>query len=112
MKYQFLLLKILYGSNSSAQDNVVGSQLNYTQRCDFTGVKGKSFFLYYLNVNNDKFTTKQGDIHSVMAYAMGDFSLALKEIWVRHNKSALADGTINPQDKRLTQYRVIENYKF
>jgi len=65
-----------------------------------------------LNVNNDKFATNLGDINGVMVYAMGDFSLASKGIWVRHNPSASADGTINPQDKRLTQYRVIATYKF
>ena len=105
-----------YGKALNADSIYIGGsagvKLAYTQGYDFTGVKGFKTVLAYLNVNNDKFTDNQRDINAVIAYSIGDFSLALKGIWVRHNTSAAADGTINPQDDRLTQYRVIANYTF
>lgn len=88
-----------------------GTKLAYTQTYDFTGVKGLKTVLSYLNVDNSKFSNNQRDYNAVVAYSLGDFSLALKGIWVRHNSSADAQGTVSQIDK-LTQYRVIANYKF
>lgn len=89
-----------------------GIKLAYTQKYDFTGVKGFKTAFSFLNVNNDRFTNNQRDMNAVVSYSIGEFSLALKGIWVRYNTSAGANGTINAQDDRLTQYRVIANYKF
>jgi hypothetical protein len=95
-----------YGKSLNADSIYIGGsagvKLAYTQGYDFAGVKGLKTVLAYLNVNNDKFMDNQRDINAVIAYAIGDFSLALKGIWVRHNTSAAADGTINPQDDKLT----------
>ena len=89
-----------------------GVKLAYTQKYDFTGVKGFKTALAMLNVNNNRFAHNQRDLNAVISYGIGDFSLALKGIWVRYNTSAGANGAINAQDDRLTQYRVIANYKF
>lgn len=89
-----------------------GIKLAYTQKYDFTGMKGFKTAISFLDVNNDRFANNQRDFNAVISYGIGDFSIALKGIWVRYNTSAGANGTINAQDDRLTQYRVIANYKF
>jgi len=105
-----------YGKALTADSVYIGGsqgvKLSYTQKYNFTGVKGFKTVLAYLNVDNDKFINTQEDINAVIAYGIGDFSLALKGIWVKNNTSADADGSIKPQDDRFTQYRVIANYKF
>ncbi len=104
-----------YGKALNADSIYIGGsqgiRLGYTQTYDFTGVKGFKTALSYLNISNDKFSNNQRDYNAVIAYGVGDFSLALKGIWVRYNTSASATGTI-AQDDKLTQYRVIANYKF
>jgi len=89
-----------------------GLNCTYVQTYDFTGIKGIKTALAYLNIHNDRFANNQQDYNAVLAYGRGDFSLALKGIWVNNNTSAKADGTVNHQDSKLTQYRVIANYKF
>ena len=105
-----------YGNALSADSVYIGGtrgiKIAYAQRYDFTGVKGFKTVFAYLNADNSKFIKQQEDLNAVIAYGKGDFSLALKGIWVRNNTSARADGSIKPQDKRFTQYRVIANYKF
>lgn len=88
-----------------------GLKLAYTQKYNFTGIKGLKTVLSFLNVKNDKFSNNQRDYNAVIAYGTGDFSLALKGIWVFHNSSADAQGNVTQID-RLTQYRVIANYAF
>ncbi len=89
-----------------------GLKIAYTQKYDFTGVKGFKSSLSYLNVDNDRFLKSQEDFNAVVSYTKDKFSLALKGIWVNHNTSSKADGTINTQNDKLIQYRVIGNYKF
>jgi len=104
-----------YGKALNADSIYIGGsagvKLAYTQKYDFTGVKGFKTVLSYLNVDNSKFLNNQRDYNAVVSYGVGDFSLALKGIWVRHNSSANTQGTVSQIDK-LTQYRVIANYKF
>jgi len=88
-----------------------GIKLGYVQKYDFTGVKGFKTSMTYLNTQNSRFTRNQEDYNIVLAYAKNKFTLALKGILVNNNTSALADGTIS-QIEKLTQYRVIANYKF
>jgi len=104
-----------YGKTLNADSIYIGGsagiKLAYTQKYDFTGVKGLKTVVSYLNVDNSKFDNKQRDYNAVLAYGIRDFTLALKGIWVRHNSSANAQGTVSQIDK-LTQYRVIANYTF
>ncbi|PHR59555.1 MAG: hypothetical protein COA44_01015 [Arcobacter sp.] len=105
-----------YGKALNADSIYIGGSTGikfvYTQKYDFTGIKGFKTSLSYLNVRNRAFENNQRDYNIVLGYGIGDFSLALKGIWVRHNTSQKEDGSINPQDDKLTQYRVIANYKF
>ncbi|MCF6309398.1 MAG: OprD family porin [Sulfurimonas sp.] len=89
-----------------------GLKIAYTQKYNFTGVKGFKTSLSYLNTDNDRFLKTQEDFNAVISYGIGQFSVALKGIWVKYNTSSTASGTINAQDDKLTQYRVIANYKF
>ncbi len=108
-----------YGKALNADSIYIGGsagvRLAYMQGYDFTGVKGFKTNLSYLNVDNNKFAHNQRDINAVVSYGIGDFSLALKGMWVRNNSSQSFSPTgvetIN-QDDKLTQYRVIANYKF
>ncbi len=104
-----------YGNALKADSIYIGGsagvKLAYTQGYDFSGMKGFKTTLSYLNVDNDRFAHNQRDVNAVVSYVTGDFSLALKGMWVRYNTSASATGTIT-QDDKLTQYRVIANYKF
>jgi len=104
-----------YGKALNADSIYIGGsagvKLAYTQKYDFTGVKGLKTVVSYLNVDNSKFANNQRDYNAVIAYGIGNFSLALKGIWVRHNSSQNAVGTVSQIDK-LTQYRVIANLKF
>ena len=91
-----------------------GIKLGYTQGFDFTGAKGFSTTLTYLNTSNSRagFTHDQHDYNIVLGYKSAKaFSLKLKGIWVTDNTSADAQGVVK-QLKQLTQYRVIANYKF
>jgi len=90
----------------------LGMKLAYTQKYDFTGVKGFKTVLSYLNVKNDKFAHNQRDYNVVLAYGIGNFSLALKGIWVRYDSSLPATADKADQKDKLTQYRVIANLKF
>ncbi len=104
-----------YGKALNADSIYIGGsegvRLGYTQTYDFTGIKGFKTALSYLNISNDKFTDNQRDYNAVLAYGKGDFSLALKGIWVRYNSSSNAVGNVS-QINKLNQYRVIANYQF
>ena len=97
-----------------------GIKAGYTQKFDFTGVKGFKSVLSYAYYDNSNFIDAQQDINLVLAYGYSDFSLALKGIWVNNNASngasdtdqeANTGGSITQIDK-LHQYRVIANWKF
>jgi hypothetical protein len=109
------LFQSLYGKALNADSIYIGGSLGiklaYTQKYDFTGIKGFKTSLAYLNVDNNKFSNNQRDYNAVVSYGIGTFSVALKGIWVRHNSSANQRGTVSQIDK-LTQYRVIANLKF
>jgi hypothetical protein len=104
-----------YGKALSADSVYIGGSAGikaaFTQAYDFSGIKGFKSILSYLYIDNERFADNQRDINAVISYALGNFTLDLKGMWVRHNTSASADGIIT-QDKRLSQYRVIANYKF
>jgi len=105
-----------YGQSLTADSIYIGGsagvKLGYTQKYDFTGYKGFKTSLAYLHIDNSKFDKNQDDYNLVLGYTIENFSLNLKGIWVRNNTTQKADGTINPQDDKLTQYRVIANYNF
>ncbi len=98
-----------------------GFKAGYTQKYDFTGVNGFKSVLSYAYYDNSNFIDAQQDINLVLAYGIGNFDLALTGIWVSNNASNTAadadikagetDASIAQIDK-LTQYRVIVNYKF
>lgn len=104
-----------YGSGLKSDSLYIGGSLgikaSYNQGYDFAGLKGLKTSLAYLTIDNERFANKQRDINAVLSYATGDFSIALKGIWVKNNTAASADGTISQTD-RLTQYRVIANYNW
>jgi len=105
-----------YGKALNADSIYIGGaagvKVAYTQKYDFTGVKGFKTVLSYLNVDNSKFANNQRDYNAVVAYGIGDFSIALKGIWVRHTMSENERGVPSAQNDKLTQYRVIANLKF
>jgi len=88
-----------------------GFKAGYTQKYDFAGLTGFKSVLSYAYYDNSDFVEAQQDINLVLAYGIGNFDLALKGIWVSNNASADAAENITQIDK-LTQYRVIANYKF
>lgn len=98
-----------------------GFKAGYTQKYDFTGINGFKSVLSYAYYDNSNFIKAQQDINLVLAYGIGHFDLVLKGIWVRNNssnsatdadiKAGEAGASISQIDK-LTQYRVIANYKF
>ena len=88
-----------------------GIKAGYTQKYDFTGVKGFKSVLAYAYYDNSDFIEAQQDINLVLAYSISDFSLALKGIWVNNNSGADAAEKITQIDK-LHQFRVIANWKF
>jgi len=97
-----------------------GIKVGYTQKYDFTGVKGFKSVLSYAYYDNSNFIEAQQDINLVLAYAVSDFTLALKGIWVNNNagnsaadtdQEANSGGSIT-QINKLHQYRVIANWKF
>ena len=98
-----------------------GIKLGYTQKYNFTGVDGFKSVLSYAYYDNNNFIKAQQDINLVLAYSVSDFSLALKGIWVNNNagngagdadiKAGETGATIAQIDK-LSQYRVIANWKF
>ena len=112
------LFQSLYGHALNADSVYIGGsqgiKLGYKQGFDFTGVKGFSTVLSYLNTSNSRkgFDKNQNDYNVVLGYKVAKaFSLALKGIWVHNNTGISADGTVSQLDK-LSQYRVIANYKF
>jgi len=98
-----------------------GIKAGYTQKYDFTGFKGFKSVLSYAYYDNSNFIDAQQDINLVLAYSISDFTLALKGIWVNNNASNTAadtdvkageTGASIAQIDKLTQYRVIANWKF
>ena len=88
-----------------------GIKVAYTQKFDFTGLEGFKAVLSYAQYDNSDFAKTQKDKNLVLAYGIGKFDLALKGMWVANNTDADASEKISQYDK-LTQYRVIANYKF
>jgi len=93
-----------------------GIKAGYTQKYDFTGINGFKSVLSYAYFDNSNFLNAQQDINLVLAYGISDFTLALKGIWVSNNTDNAAsdshDGSSITQIDKLTQYRVIANWKF
>jgi len=98
-----------------------GIKAGYTQKYDFTGFKGFKSVLSYAYYDNTNFIKAQQDINLVLAYKISDFSLALKGIWVNNNAgNTAADTDVKAgevgasivQIDKLSQYRVIANWKF
>ena len=112
------LFQSIYGSALKSDSVYIGGsqgiKLGYKQGFDFTGVKGFSTVLSFLNTSNSRtgFDKDQRDYNVVLGYKYDKaLSVALKGIWVKNNTSADKTGAVT-QIKQLTQYRVIANYKF
>jgi len=104
-----------YGKALSADSVYIGDssgvKLAYSQKYDFTGIKGFSSSLSYLYIDNSRFEHNQKDYNAVIGYTKDTLQLLLKGIYVQNNTSASEDGTISSVD-RFRQLRVIANYKF
>jgi hypothetical protein len=104
-----------YGKGLTADSAYIGGtqgfKAAYTQTYGFSGIEGFKSVLSYAQYNNSDFEEAQQDINLVLGYGIGDFSLALKGMWVKNNTSADMAGTVSQLDE-LTQYRAIANYKF
>ncbi len=100
------------GSGGIYMGGSQGVKLGFKQGFDFTGFKGFSTNFTYLNTKNSRFLHDQNDYNVVLGYKTKKaFSLLLKGIWVTNNNSSTAAGVVSTL-KRLTQYRIIANYKF
>lgn len=102
--------KALY-ADSAYIGGTKGFKVAYSQKYDFTGIKGFSTMLAYAQFQNSKFPKTQQDVNIVLGYKYKKFSLALKGIFVKNNTTANPDGSI-AQIKNLNQYRAIATYKF
>ena len=111
------LFQSLYGKAFKADSAYIGGtqgiKLALSQGFDFTGFKGFKATVAWAQYSNSRtgYDKDQQDVNAVLAYGAGPFSLALKGIWVSNNTGMSKDGTVSQLDK-LTQYRVIANYKF
>jgi site-specific recombinase XerC len=114
-----------YGAGMTSSGGYIagtsGIKAGYTQKYDFTGVKGFKSVVSYAYYDNSNFTDAQQDINLVLAYGYSDFTLALKGIWVKNNAGNTAadtdvkageTGASIAQIDHLDQYRVIANWKF
>ncbi|MDD5157103.1 OprD family outer membrane porin [Sulfurimonas sp.] len=99
-------------SDTAYIGGTTGIKLGVAQKFDFTGVKGFKAVLEYAHYNNSIFPKAQEDINAVIGYTKDKFSLDFKGIWVKENSSASANGSVISQNDKLTQYRIIANYKF
>ncbi len=104
-----------YGKALTADSVYIGGssgvKLAYSQKYDFTGIKGFTTSLSYLYTENSRFAHNQKDYNAVIGYTKDTLQLLLKGIYVQNNTSASEDGTISSVE-RFRQLRVIANYKF
>ena len=104
-----------YGNALSADSIYIGGssslKLAYSQKYDFTGVKGFNTSISYSYIDNSRFVNNQKDYNLVVGYTKDNLQLLLKGIYVQDNTSASADGTLKSDD-RFRQLRVIANYSF
>jgi len=99
-------------SDSAYIGGTTGYKLGLSQKFEISGLKGFSAGASYAHYANGRFASDQDDYNAELGYGAGNFSLALKGIWVYDNTSAKINNTLNAQNDKLTQYRVIANYKF
>ncbi len=101
-------------SDSAQIGGATGLRIGVTQKLDFTGLKGAYTGLSYAHYDGGRFSLgAQEDLNGEVGYGIGNFSCAVKGIWVKNNTSL---GN-NPHAAAsviadFTQYRVIANYKF
>lgn len=105
-----------YGQGLTSDSAYIGGTTGYkvgvNQKFDIAGMEGFSAGASYAHYDNNRFASDQDDINGELGYGAGKFSLALKGIWVNDNTSAKINNTLNAQNEKFTQYRVIANYKF
>ena len=99
-------------SDTAYIGGTTGIKVGISQKFDIAGIKGFSAEASYAHFANSRFPSDQDDINGVLGYGAGNFSLALKGMWVNDNTSANSNNTLKTQNDKLTQYRVIANYKF
>lgn len=109
------LFQSVYGSGLTSNTAYIGGtqgvKISYTQNYNFIGFKEIGSSLSATMFKNDGFANTQQDINAVLSYNTKVFSFALKGIWIENSSGSSALGTIS-QTPKLTQYRVIANYKF
>lgn len=88
-----------------------GIKLGYTQRYDFTQLKGFSTHAVYARYINPLYREDQQDIKLILAYKRENWSLQLKGIWIDNDTYTFKNGTVNQLDQ-LIQYHAIANYTF
>lgn len=98
-------------SDSAYIGGTTGIKLGASQKLDIAQLKGFIVGASYAHYTNGRFPQSQEDINGELGYGIGSLSLALKGMWVSNNTSASTRNGITQND-RLTQYRVIANYKF
>lgn len=105
-----------YGQGLTSDSEYIGGTTAYkiglSQKFSLAGIQGFNAACAYAHNSNDRFVSDQDDFNAELGYGQGGFSLALKGIWVYDNTSAKINNTVNAQNDKLTQYRVIANYKF
>lgn len=88
-----------------------GYKIGYTQKYDFTGLKGFSTNIAYAIYRNPIFRGNQNDLIALLKYKKGDFSLEFKGVWIDEDTTTAKDGSVKQVDW-LTQYQVTANYAF
>ncbi|HEX5624251.1 MAG TPA: hypothetical protein VFX57_07415, partial [Sulfuricurvum sp.] len=101
-------------SDTAYIGGTTGMKIGVTEKLDFTGITGMIASLSYAHYDGSRFIGgAEEDINGELGYAIGNFSLALKGMWVSHNTAMGNDPhTAVKVNDELTQYRVIANYKF
>jgi hypothetical protein len=104
-----------YGNALTAGGAYVGGtrgyKIGYTQKYDFTRLKGFSTHIAYALYTNPRYREDQEDIKGILRYKRGNWSFELKGIWINNDTYTTKDGTVNQLDW-LTQFHGIANYAF
>lgn len=99
-------------SDSANIGGTTGYKLGVSQKFEIADLSGFNVGLSFAQYRNGRFPSDQDDVNAELGYSAENFSVALKGIWVNDNTSAKTNNTLNAQNEKFTQYRVIANYKF
>lgn len=88
-----------------------GYKIGYTQKYDFTPIKGLSTNIAYAIYRNPIFRGNQNDLIALLKYKKGNFSLEFKGVWIDEDTTTAKDGSVKQVDW-LIQYQATANYAF